>query len=193
MRGKRLWRTLNLFLINSAARRAEYLKNHNVFANIGECCSFMPRIVPLYPELISLGDNVRIASNVTFITHDCIHKNLNWYSESQPEEKRHIFNEGLGCIEIGDNVFIGEGSHIFYDVRIGENVIVVSGSVVTNDIPSNTVVRGNPARKVCSFEDYYKMKAAKESYIGETTIGAEVLSPDLVYNLWESFHNRRTK
>ncbi len=193
MRGKRLWRTLNLFFRRSAAKRAEYLKYHNVFANIGESCSFMPRIVPLYPELISMGDNVRIASNVTFITHDCIHKNLNWYSAGQPDGKKRVFNEGLGCIEIGNNVFIGEGSHIFYDVRIGENVIVVSGSVVTNDIPSNTVVRGNPARKICSFDDFYKMKAAKESYAGEASISAETLSPDLVHNLWDSFHSRRIK
>ena len=193
MKGRRLWRTLRLALKRSATERASYLKQNKIFAHIGEGCSFMPRMVPLYPELISMGDNVRIASNVVFITHDCIHKNLNYYSEHQPQDNRHVFKEGLGCIEIGNNVFIGEGCHIFYDVKIGDNVIVVSGSVITNDIPSNTVVRGIPAKKVCSFDDYYKMKAAKEMYTGEVTMGEESISANLASNLWEEFHNRREK
>jgi acetyltransferase-like isoleucine patch superfamily enzyme len=193
MRGRRLFQTIRLAITRSATGRAAYLKRKGVFANIGEGCSFMPRMVPLYPELIRMGDNVRIASNVTFITHDCIHKNLNYYAKSLPIDQKHTFNEGLGCIEIGNNVFIGEGCHIFYDVKIGDNVIVVSGSVVTNDIPENTVVRGIPAKKVCSFDDYYKMKAAKDNIEEDTMTVKESVTQEATEKLWKEFRAKREK
>ena len=50
--------------------------------------------------------------------------------------------EQVGCIELGDNVFIGAGTTILSNVRIGSNVIVAAGSVITKDVPSNSVVGG---------------------------------------------------
>ena len=47
---------------------------------------------------------------------------------------------------IGDNCFIGSKAIILPGVRIGNEVIVGAGSVVTKDIPSNCIVAGNPAR-----------------------------------------------
>ena len=47
---------------------------------------------------------------------------------------------------IGDNVYLGANSTVIGDVTIGDNVVVQPGSVVTKDIPSNTVYGGNPAR-----------------------------------------------
>lgn len=51
-------------------------------------------------------------------------------------------------IEIGENVWIGFGSIILKGVRIGDGSVVGAGSVVTSDVPSRTIVAGNPARHV---------------------------------------------
>ena len=60
----------------------------------------------------------------------------------------------IGIVQIGDNVFIGAGSIVLCNTRIGDNVIVGAGSVVTHDIPSNSVYAGNPAKYICSFDEY---------------------------------------
>ncbi|MBC7141476.1 MAG: hypothetical protein H5U18_04870 [Rhodobacteraceae bacterium] len=49
---------------------------------------------------------------------------------------------------MGRNCFIGYGAIILPGVRIGDSVIVTGNSVVGRDVPSNTVVMGNPARVV---------------------------------------------
>lgn len=49
-------------------------------------------------------------------------------------------------VVIGNNVWIGERSIILKGVRIGNNAVIAAGSVVTKDIPENTVVGGNPAK-----------------------------------------------
>ena len=54
----------------------------------------------------------------------------------------------------GNNVFIGADSIVLCNTRIGDNVIIGAGSVVTKDVPSNSVYAGNPARFICSFEEY---------------------------------------
>lgn len=74
---KRLWISFRLLTIRSGVQRTNYLKKKNVFASIGNHVMIQSRKVPLYPELIRFGDNVRIASNVSFITHDVIHNMLN--------------------------------------------------------------------------------------------------------------------
>jgi len=77
MRGKRLRITLRLMLMRSSVTRAEYLKKKSVFRGMGNNCSIMNRSLPLYPELIRLGNNVHIASNVGFVTHDITNHMLN--------------------------------------------------------------------------------------------------------------------
>lgn len=77
MRGKRMWHTLRLFTILSAGKRTQYYKENNIFHSIGDNCLIMDRKVPLYAKLISLGNNVRLASDVHFITHDITHSMLN--------------------------------------------------------------------------------------------------------------------
>ena len=67
---KRLFQTLRLFLTSSSFKRAAYLKKKQIFRNIGENCSYMDRRIPLYSNLISIGNNVHLASNVRFLTHD---------------------------------------------------------------------------------------------------------------------------
>ncbi|WP_276866657.1 DapH/DapD/GlmU-related protein [Bacteroides heparinolyticus] len=51
-------------------------------------------------------------------------------------------------VRIGDNCFIGNGAILLPGITIGNEVIVGAGSVVTKDVPSNTIVAGNPARVI---------------------------------------------
>ncbi|MBR6475002.1 MAG: acyltransferase, partial [Lachnospiraceae bacterium] len=106
------------------------------------------RLVPLYPEKIFIGDNVRCGSKVYFVTHDVIHDMLN-----HREGNDYEFKEKIGEIHIGDNVFIGFNTTILYDVNIGSNVVIAAGSLVNKSIPSNSVYGGVPAKYICSFDE----------------------------------------
>lgn len=53
-------------------------------------------------------------------------------------------------------MFIGTGSIVLCNTKIGNNVIVGAGSVVTHDLPGNAVYAGSPARYICSIEEYQK-------------------------------------
>ena len=124
----RLRHTIGMCCTLSAFKRAEYLKKHHIFKYVGKNCMVMFRKIPLHANLISFQDNVRIASNVLFVTHDVTFSMLN--------EKYHTdkFKEYKDCIDVRDNVFIGANSTILYGVRIGPDVIIGAGSLVNKDI-----------------------------------------------------------
>lgn len=86
----RLKHTIRLWLIPGAAKRTKYLRKNKIFQSIGENCSIMDRKVPLYSELIKIGNNVHIASKVDFITHDIAHVMLN----NIPEMREKIMMGG---------------------------------------------------------------------------------------------------
>lgn len=58
---------------------------------------------------------------------------------------------------IGNNVFIGWGCIILGNTHIGNNVIIGAGSIINKNIPDNSVVAGNPAKVICTY-DYYIQK-----------------------------------
>ena len=195
MDAKRLIHTIMLWLIPSAQKRADYLRKHKVFRSIGKNVVYVPRNVPLYAELISIGNNSCIASNVKFNAHDGISTVLNNYSDNLTDESlKYNFTERLGCISIGDNVFVGAGCRLQYNIKIGNNVIIGAGSIVSRDIPDNSVVKGQPAKRVCSFEDYYRINA-KEYFPKEFNHSmGRALSKELTDYLWTKFnesHNSR--
>lgn len=146
-RQRKLWSAF-LYLIPSAKKRTEFMRRHHLYGAIGENCSIQKRKLPLYSNLVYLHDNVKIASNVGFVTHDIIHLMLNQKFSGGG------YTERVGCIEVMDNVFIGSGTRILYNTRIGSNVIIGSDSLVNKDIPDNSVYAGVPARFICTFDEY---------------------------------------
>ena len=101
------------------------------------------------PYLISIGRHVRITSRVTFITHD----GGTFCFNHQPEYRDVI---RYGRITIYDNCVIGYGTTILPGVSIGPNSIVGAGSVVTRDVPANSIAAGNPAKVLSTMDDYIK-------------------------------------
>lgn len=97
------------------------------------------------PYLIRIGNHCTITSGVTFVTHD----GGAWiFREEIP--RLNVY----GKIEIKDNCFIGIKSIILPNVTIGPNSVVGAGSVVTKDVPANTIAAGVPARVICSADEY---------------------------------------
>lgn len=73
MKAKRLWWTVRTALIRGSHQRAEYARKAQIYAYIGNNVSIQSRRIPLYSELISFHNNIVIARNVDFCTHDIIH------------------------------------------------------------------------------------------------------------------------
>lgn len=86
-------------------------------------------------EKIEIGENVAISHDVTIMDSDA-HEGL-WegYEKTKP-------------IKIGNHVWIGTRVTILKGVTIGDNAIIAAGSVVTKDVPNNTIVAGVPAKVI---------------------------------------------
>jgi len=100
------------------------------------------------PYLISIGDNTTISFDVAFVNHDGgtrVIRNL-------PNQNKETVI--YGKITIGNNCFIGCRTTILPNVKIGDNTIIGAGSIVTKDIPSNSVACGVPCKVICSIDEY---------------------------------------
>lgn len=96
---------------------------------------------PSHCFLISIGDDCVFAPNVRLIAHDASAKHVVGYAK-------------IGKIVIGNNCFLGDSAIVLPGVTIGDNSIIGAGAVVTKDVPANSVAVGNPARVICSTDDY---------------------------------------
>lgn len=104
----------------------------NVFINA--CCHFQDH------GGVALGDGCLIGHNVVFAT----------LNHGIAPEERALMNPAP--IQLGKNVWVGSNSTILQGVTIGDNAIVAAGSVITKDVPTNTIVGGVPARYIRSIE-----------------------------------------
>lgn len=171
---------LKMYLISDAKKRTNVLIKKNLFKSVGKNFFFQPRVIPDEPKLISFGDNVSVASGVTFVTHDVIDKVLNNMNYN------YTFYYNCAPIKVGNNVFIGCNVTILPGVEIKDNVIIAAGSVVTKDVKENTVVGGNPAKEISTFDEYVENRK-KDNVDG--------LYPncDAVINqVWERFKNEKS-
>ena len=166
-------------------KKKAYSDKHKIFALFGEGVTFQPKVIPLYSELIKLHDGVIVGRNVEFVCHDVIHKSFNHSSLIGG------FKERVGCIEVMDNSFIGNGSIVMYDVKIAENNIIASGSVVTKSTEPNSVYAGVPARKIGTFSDSASKRLTMEKAGLIATIEHnQAMSAEEVRHAWNVFRRK---
>lgn len=114
-------------------------------------------IDPTHAWLIEIGNNVTFSIRVTILAHDA-------------STKKSLDYTKIGRVVIGDNVFIGANSTVLPNVKIGNNSVVGANSLVNKDVPDNCVVAGNPARVICSLDEFIdknKKKMSNDNIFGE--------------------------
>ena len=93
-----------------------------------------------FGHLVTIGNNVTI-TNSTILAHDASTKKTLGYSK-------------IGCVDIGDDVFIGFGCVVLPGVKIGNKVVVGAGTIISKDVPDNVVIVGNPYRVIDTYDNY---------------------------------------
>lgn len=107
-------------------------------ASVGKRCKISSHT--FICEGVSIEDNVFIGHSVTFINDSYPRATTtggNLQTEADWKVERTVIKKGAS---------VGSGSTILSKVTVGENAIVGAGSVVTKDVPPNSIVAGNPAK-----------------------------------------------
>ena len=105
---------------------------------VGKCCKISSH--SFICEGVVIEDNVFIGHGVTFINDSyprAATREGNLQTEADWKVERTVIKKGAS---------IGSGATILANTSIGENAIVGAGSVVTKDVPANSIVAGNPAK-----------------------------------------------
>lgn len=104
---------------------------HNGRIEIGYDCFFN-----MYCSFNCLG-NIKIGNHCTFGENVKIYDHNHRHELNDIPFKKQGYN--IGVVHIGDNVWIGSDVIILSGVNVGSNVVIAAGSIVTKDIPDNTV------------------------------------------------------
>ena len=141
-------------------------------AKIGSNCLICNDFFMMDPVFVEVKNNVIISSAVSFITHDhSINKVI--------LDKSNLF----GKIIVGNNCFIGYGSILLYGVKLSDNIIVASGSVVTKSFEeTNIIIGGNPATKIGTWGDF-KSKYEKKAVCKDEV--ADILTNNIDKLVWK--------
>lgn len=116
------------------------------YTKIGNRSSIVAVNKVVIGNFTAIADEVRIVDN----NNHPIHPEDRRFMRLTPEDSEFRdwkYSDNKPII-IGENVWIGANSRILKGVTIGDNSIVASASVVTKDVPKNSIVAGNPAKIV---------------------------------------------
>lgn len=108
------------------------------------------------PWLIKIGQGCCFTAHVTVLTHD-----YGW------SVIKAVYGDVIGSakkVTIGDYVFVGQNSTILGGCTVGNNVVIGANSVITKNVPDNVVVAGNPAKIICTLDEYYKKRKKAELF-----------------------------
>ncbi|MBR6620040.1 MAG: acyltransferase [Clostridia bacterium] len=115
--------------------------------------------------LIEIGNDVTFGPQVYLLAHDA-------------STKKELGYTKIGRVVIQDKTFIGANTIIMPGVTVGKGSIVGTGSIVTHDVPAGCVYAGNPAKFICTTEEYYKKQKDNLSSLpvfdGSYTVGGNV-------------------
>lgn len=128
---------------------------------IGKNCLIATKNWSSEPYLIEIGNNVQITSNVSIHTHGGGHV----------ARCRYPGFDTFGRVIIEDWAYVGAYSQIMPGVTIGKGSLVAAGSIVTKSVPEGVVVAGNPARVVCTVDEYIERNKKYD-------LGTKNLSPE---------------
>ena len=136
-----------------------YLKNKCNIEIGSNCKIYSPNqtyIDVQRPHMLHIGDYVKITRGVTILCHD--------YSRGVFCQMDDQYENVGECrkTEIGDNVFIGTNAIILMGTKIGSNSIVGAGAVVSGIFQDGVVIAGNPAKVICTIDEYYNKRKNKE-------------------------------
>ncbi len=134
--GKNLWITAPFY--------ADY--GNNIY--FGDNCEVNMNCTFLDDNRIVIGNNALIAPNVQIYTAFHPTNAADRFGPPKEDSSFAFCKTQTAPVIIGDHVWIGGGTIILPGVTIGENVVIGAGSVVTRDIPSNTVACGTPCRVI---------------------------------------------
>lgn len=135
-RGRNLWITPPFFV--------DY--GENIF--FGDNCEVNMNCTFLDDNRIVIGDNALIAPNVQIYTAFHPTNARDRFGDPCPDGSFAFCKTRTAPVIIGRNVWIGGGAILLPGITIGDNVVIGAGSVVTHDIPSDTVALGSPCRVI---------------------------------------------
>ena len=133
----RLYKRIFWSLEKQAREAGVIMGSHNLIAS---------RFWSTEPYLIKIGSYCQLTENTHIYTHGGAIVARGKYPDF----------DVFGKVVLGNRVYVGAGAMIMPGVTIGDNVLISAGSVVTKSIPSNVVVAGNPAKFVCTLDEYIK-------------------------------------
>jgi len=147
------------YFFNNIASKTDFIEtiaNRLATYNAKICTLIVPTPPFIDPDTVNIGKGSHISPLVTITGPTSIGKHV---IIRQNAVISHDSNIGdfcfigpratlLGRINVGKKTFIGAGALIKDRVTIGENCTIGMGTVVLNDLPDNTKVFGNPAKKM---------------------------------------------
>ncbi len=134
------------------------LVNELFYGKIGKDSYMMPPLTVVGASKISIGNNVFImdgillmgSGGITIEDNAQIAANVQILSNNHDLRDREVIT--LAPVRICRGAWIGAGATILPGVTIGENAVVGAASVVTRDVAPNTIVAGNPAKVLRTFD-----------------------------------------
>ena len=172
------------YAVKSCANFISYLRRKGI--NVGDDCFFQSPKTALVditrPLLVDIGRHCYFLENFTLLTHDNVSKVFGpVYYEFIPSS---------GKVTIGNNVYFARNCSVLKNVTIGDNCIIGFGSIVTHDIPSNSVAVGAPAKVICTLDEFYQ-KRLKNSFIEACNLAQVIFEKTglrpTVSQMWEEF------
>lgn len=155
-RARRLTRRFNASDETESLRREELIRE--LFGEVGEEFEIEPPFRCDYGYNISVGEDFFANFDCVFLDvcpitigdNAQIGPGVHIYTATHPLDAAERIKgpESGEPVTIGDNAWLGGRAVINPGVTIGDDVVVASGAVVTDDVPDSVVVGGNPARIV---------------------------------------------